>query len=245
MIKRFLLTLLFLTATLFAADARLDDYPKASDWEKAAEAGDADAMYNLAHTYQMQVKDFDKAIYWYKRAYEKEPKNDIANNLGYLYDDLGQYEKAVKYYKLAAENGHALSALNLGILCRDRLHDYDKAIEWYTKAYEMGDMGGANGLGYLYGKVLNDPKQSEIWLKKAAKGGDASALKNLAHLNHEQGDNITGAAYFIAMIDVRYPKAKVVQYLTTKWNLTQDQIKQAYDLQKTLDIPKHYTGGID
>jgi TPR repeat protein len=147
MIKRFLLTLLFLAATLFAADARLNDYPKASEWEQAAEAGDADAMYNLAHTYQMQVKDYDKAIYWYKRAYEKEPSNDIANNLGYLYDDLKKYDTAIKYYKLAAKNGYAQSALNLGVLYDEKLHDYSKAIEWYEQAYNAGNMGGRPILG--------------------------------------------------------------------------------------------------
>ena len=245
MIKRFLLTLLFLTATLFAADARLNDYPKASDWEQAAEAGDADAMYNLAHTYQTKVKDFNKAIYWYKRAYEEEPSNDIANNLGYLYDDLGQYDKAVKYYKWAAENGYAESALNLGILCKNRLRDYDKAIEWYKKAYEMGNMGGANNLGYYYKRIKKDMPKAKEWYEKAAKSGYADSINNLGSLYHDLGDNVHAAAYILAMANYGYSKEEVLDFLKNDWKLDRATLQKAYELQKTLDIPKHYTGGID
>jgi TPR repeat protein len=237
--------LLLATVTLHAIDARLNNNQTAIEWEKDALAGDADAMYNLARTYQTELKDYDKAIYWYEKAYDKEPSNDIANNLGYLYDDLGQYDKAIQYYKWATENGHALSALNLGILCKNRLQDYDKAIEWYKKAYNMGNMGGANGLGYLYKNIKNDLKKAEEWYNNAIKGGNTEALQNMAHLYYQQDDTIKGAAYFIATIDVRHSKSKVINYLKTKWHLTKDQIKQAYELQKTLDIPKHYTGGID
>ena len=109
----------------------------------------------------------------------------------------------------------------------------------------MGNMDGANGLGYLYKNAKNNAEKAEEWYVKAIQGGDTEALQNMAHLYHQQGDDVKGAAYFIATIDVRHSKSKVLQYLTTKWHLTQDQIKQAYELQKSLDIPNHYTGGID
>ena len=277
MFKRFLLTLLFLTATLFAADARLHDYPKATDWEIAAEAGDADAMYNLAHTYQMQVKDYDKAIYWYKMAYEKEPSNDIANNLGYIYDDLKQYDKAVIWYNKAAENNHVQAIYNMafmydkklnekekaikyykkayhlgdinapasiGIIYKDDYKNYEKAVEWYKKAYEMGNVEAANGLAYLCENTLHDDTCAEEWYLKAAKGNERKAIGNLAKFYQKKGDNVKAGAYAIALIDNGFTKEKIFGYLD-KWNLSKDQIKQAYDLQKTLDIPKHYTGGID
>jgi len=76
--------------------------------------------------------------------------------------------------------------------------------------------------------------------------GYADSIKNLArYYNLEKHDKVLGGAYFIALIDIKYPKQKVLTYLKTKWKLTDGELKKAYKLQQTLDIPKHYTGGID
>ena len=245
MLKNFLLAFLFLITTLFAADTRLESYPNAVLWEQEAINGDADAMYNLGHTYQTKVKDYDKAIFWYKKAYEKEPKNDIANNLGYLYDDFRKYDEAIAWYTKAASNGHALSAYNLGLLYDEKLHHYDDAIKWYKKAYELGDMGGANALGYLYKNNLGDTKQGIKWYSIAVKQGESEAIKNLGNVYHDLGDNIKAAAYIFAMANYGYSREEVLDFLKNDWNLDRETLQKAYELQKTLDIPKHYTGGID
>lgn len=83
------------------------------------------------------------------------------------------------------------------------------------------------------------------WYKKAAKGGYANAIKDLAHIAHENSNNIEAGAYFIALINVKYPKAKVLKFLKTKWNLTDEEIQKAYEYQLRLDIPKHYRGGVN
>ncbi len=277
MLKKALLTFLLLIATLFATDARLQNYPDAVQWEQAATQGDADAMYNLGYIYQTKIEDFDKAIYWYEKAYEKDRGSDAANNIGYLYKEQKKYNEAIQWYEKAIDKNHALSCYNLaylydeilkkpgqaisyyekayklgnksaplslGIIYKNNYQDYDKAIEWYEKAYTMGHMGGANGLGYLYEHNLNDDTNAEIWYKKAAAGNDTKALGNLAKFYKKKGDLIQAGAYALALIDNGFTKEKIFSYLK-QWNLSQDQIKQAYELQKTLDIPKHYTGGID
>jgi len=102
-------------------------------------------------------------------------------------------------------------------------------------------MAGAHGLALLYKNTLNKSDEAIKWYEKAAKGGYADSIKNLArYYKLEKNDNVLGGAYFLALIDLKYPRKKVLSYLKSKWNLTDEEIKKAYQLQKTLDIPKHY-----
>ena len=278
MSAKLLLSFLFAIATLYAADARLHDYPKATDWEIAAEAGDADAMYNLAVIYHKNVKDLEKAKYWYKMAYEKDKGSDAASNLGVIYSAQKQYDKAEEWYKLAIDAGDKDAAYNLaimydiklkqvekaipyyekayqlgdkeapislGLIYKKKYKDYNKATEWYKKAYNMGNMGGAHGLGYLCELTFQDSVCAKEWYGKAAKSGYADSINNLGILYHEQGDNVRAAAYYLAWIAYGEPKNDILNFLKNDWKLDRDTLQKAYELQKTLDIPKHYTGGID
>ena len=240
--KQLLLILLLTLTTLFAHDARLNSYPKALEWEKTANIN-ADSAYNLALIYHTRIKDNEKAIKFYKVSYKLQKSDDVANNLGALYEKTGKYDKAITWYKKASDNNHSKSMINLALLYK-KLHQYDDAVFYYKKAYEMGNIGGANGLGYLYETSLKDSKNAKLWYKKAAKKGYSKSYKNLALCNRDNGKKIEGAAWYIALIDLKYPKQKVLTYLKTKWRLTDEELKEAYRLQQTLDIPKHYTGGI-
>jgi len=248
MLKKLLLILVLLFSSLYAYDTRLDSYPEAREWLKDADTN-GESAYNIGILYHKHIKDNDKAIEWYKKAYSIGEKIDIiqsANNLGYIYDDLKEYTKAIQWYKVASDLEDSKSTYNLGLLYSKRLHQYSDAIFYYKKAYKMKNMGGAHSIAFLYQNTLNKPIEAIIWYKKAAKGGYADSIKNLArYYKFDKNDNVTGGAYFIALIDLKYPKQKVITYLKTKWNLTDEELKKAYKLQQTLDIPTHYTGGID
>jgi TPR repeat protein len=92
---------------------------------------------------------------------------------------------------------------------------------------------------------LNQPKKAIEWYEKVASLGHGNAIKNLGNLYHDQGNNIKGAAYIFAMVNYGYTKDEVLSFLKNDWKLDRDTLQKAYELQKTLDIPKHYTGGID
>ena len=169
---------------------------------------------------------------------------ETANNLASLYDDLKEYKKAEKWYKIGVNKNYLQSNFELGLLYK-KLHQYDDAIFYYRKAYKLGDLEVANSLGLLYEQNLKDDKNAELWYKKAASKGYAKSYKNLALFNRDNGGKIEGAAWYLALIDLKYPKKKVITYLKTKWKLTDEELKEAYKLQQTLDIPKHYTGGIN
>ncbi|MCD4652037.1 MAG: sel1 repeat family protein, partial [Candidatus Cloacimonetes bacterium] len=75
----------------------------AKSFEKAAEKGDAVAMFSLAVLYHIELKDFKKAEKHYLMAVEKEHAGAMFN-LAILYEiEFKNFEKAEKYYLLAVE----------------------------------------------------------------------------------------------------------------------------------------------
>ena len=250
MFKR-LIVILLLILTIAQAnekfDVRLDKYPEAKlDYVKATNDKDQSAAFDLALFYENKLKDNAKAIEWYKKSYDLG-SGSAAYNLGLLYDiKEKKYQDAIKWYKKAyLKENISGAALNLGVVYKSELKDYNKAIRWYTKAYNQGNMGGANGLGYIYDIILKDEKKGIFWYKKGAKGGNAGAINNLGKLYNEKGDKITSSAYVLAMINYGFTKKQVFTFLKNKRNIDTQTLKKAYKLQLTLDIPKHYTGGID
>jgi uncharacterized protein len=235
MIKNIFLALLLLTATLFAeTDLRLNHYPKALEWLQDADTN-GESAYNIGVIYHQKIKDNDKAIEWYEKAYDMDDvgaAGSAANNLGFLYDQTKQYKRSEKWYKKGIAKNSSNSSLGLGNLYK-KLHQYDDAIFYYKKAYKMENTSGANSLGLLYDEALNDVNTAEFWYKESAKKGYLKSYKNLALFYRDQDKKINGAAWYLALIDLKYPKQKVLSYLKTKWNLTDEEIQKAYQLQKT------------
>ncbi|WP_422079255.1 hypothetical protein [Sulfurimonas sp.] len=74
MIKYILLALLLININLNASDIRLERYANTKTWLQDADSN-ADSAYNLGHTYHKKIKDYDKALYWYKKAYKLDNKD--------------------------------------------------------------------------------------------------------------------------------------------------------------------------
>lgn len=243
MIKNICLILLLLTAALFAeTDRRLNHYPKALEWLQDADTN-GESAYNIGVLYHQEIKDNDKAIEWYKKAYHMNDTGSAqsaANNLGFIYSQTKKYKDAIKWYNVAIDMADNEAAQNLALLYSKKLHQYQDAIFYYKKSYSMGNIKGAHSLGYLYNEKLKQPKKAILWYKKAAKDGYADSIDNLSLYYLNKKDYITGTAYVIASIEYGYEKQETFEYLRNDWKIDEDTIKQAYQLQKTLDIPKHY-----
>jgi len=242
--KKIILLLLLIT-TLFGVqvdDIRLLRYPEAKEWLLNADK-DGEAAYNIGVLYHQVIKDDEKAIVWYKKAYDMDDEGAAESasvNIAAIYILLKEYAKAEKWYKKGILKGSSQAAFGLGLLYK-KLHQYNDAIFYYKKAYTMRNIDGAFGLGQLYIKLLNQPQKGVKWYMIAAKDGDRYAIKNLArYYKLDKNNNIKAGAYFLSLINNGYSKQKVLTYLKTKWKLTDEEIKKAYQLQKTLDIPKHY-----
>ena len=99
------------------------DYTKAREiWEPLAEAGNAEAQFNLGVLYENGrgvARDYSKARKWWEKA---AAAGDVKaqNNLGSLYENgLGveqDYAKAREFYEKAATAGDAKAQYGLGLL---------------------------------------------------------------------------------------------------------------------------------
>lgn len=113
---KILITLVFI---LFANTALADDQYIAK-LTKKAEAGDAEAQYNLGVMHgkgQGTPQNYKEAIKWYQLAADQELAV-AQHNLGNMhYKGQGtsqNYKKSLKWHQLAAEQGFAHAQYNLG-----------------------------------------------------------------------------------------------------------------------------------
>jgi len=161
---------------------------------KAAEAGNAAAMYDLGELYyygQGVPQDYARARAWYQKAAVAGSALAMAD-LGYLYEHgfgvAQDYAQACTWYQKAAVAGNTDAMYNLGVLYAEGLgvaQDYVWAHDWYQKAADAGNGDAMNNLGMLYANgwgVARDDAQAREWLQKAAGIGNASARDNLNRL---------------------------------------------------------------
>lgn len=128
-------------------------------YRKAAEAGNVDAMENLAY--------------------------ELSDN--YSWDKEKQAE-AVQWYQRAADQGNASAMVNLGWMYeygKGVSKSMDKAFEWYLKSAEAGNQVGQCNVAWCYeygnGTAKNREKAIE-WYKKSAEQGYERAQKALKRL---------------------------------------------------------------
>jgi TPR repeat protein len=128
------------------------------EYEKAANAGDVNAMNDAGKLYAAGVgaahgvaipKDYDKAREWFEKAVAKGSAAAM-NNLGMMYEDNSNGAKP----------------------------DYKKAEEWFEKAAAMGNRDAMCNLAELYTIpfYLPDPNKAKIWDAKCHGVDDSQAM---------------------------------------------------------------------
>ena len=136
-----------------------DDEEAVKWYRKAAEQGNADAMYKLG-----------KCFY---------------NGLGVEEDE----EEAVKWFRKAADQGNADAMHKLGfcyLFGRGVKYDKEEAVKWYRKAAEQGNADAMYDLGDCYNcgwGVEEDEEEAVKWYRKAAEHGNLLALIRIQSLN--------------------------------------------------------------
>ena len=141
--------------------------------QQRIEQGDAEAMYQLGRFYhigEVVEADYDKAMTLYHRA------NALgyplaANNIGALYDDMGEPEKSVEWFEQGIRQGDKRATINLG-----RFYLLGIGVEQDTfKGMQMLEKYDNDGLAsYLLAQVydgvigyevpINYPKALEYYL---------------------------------------------------------------------------------
>ena len=134
-----------------------------------ANAGDADAQYNLGVWYH-----FGKGV----------PQDDA---------------QAVSWFRKAAEQGDAGAQYNLGIAYRlgeGVPQDYAQAASWYLKSAEQGNPGAQFNLGLMYSNGQGVPQnyvEAHKWRNLAASRADAEDQKRYAGFRDALAKKMTPA----------------------------------------------------
>ena len=152
--------------------------------DTAANLGNVLAMYDLAlchlNGYGCRV-DTAAAIPWLEKAADNE-KIEAINELGDVYEAMGDFKNAVLYYEKGVTMGSLESYCNLGY-CYEQgqgvVLNSKKAFDLYMYAAEHGYPRGLTSVAncYLNGiSVEPDAAEALKWLTKAAEAGDLRAM---------------------------------------------------------------------
>ena len=186
------------------------DYKNAFKWfECSANAGDADAQYNLGILYENGEgveKNEKEAFKLYLKAAEQNDR-DAQYAVGRCYKDgIGTIKNrkfAKGWFKKAAEAGHIKAQADYAFyLHLDR--DYKQAFEYYNKSANAGNSYAQLRVGeyYIWGYrvVDKDYKKAIEWFEKSAEGGNTTALLNIGRCFQDGGygvvKDLNKAAYY-------------------------------------------------
>ncbi|MFG2394808.1 serine/threonine-protein kinase, partial [Streptomyces lavendulae] len=151
--------------------------------QRAAEAGDFDAMFSLARLLK-EADRIDEAETWYRKATDAGHISAM-NNLGVLLENTGRTNEAETWYRKATETGHTGAMTNLGLLLEDAGR-IDEAETWYRKATDAGHINAMNNLGVLL-EDAGRTNEAETWYRKATDTGHTDAMTNLGLLLENTG----------------------------------------------------------
>lgn len=207
-------------AGFFAAGMAAYQEKKFSDalaaWEKAAEAGHPDALFNLGVLYERgegTAKDNAKALAWFERAAAKQAKNaeaavrrvktNIPFERGYAAYEAKRFEEAAAAWKEAAELGSMGAMYNLGVIHEKGegvALNLPQAMTWFEKAAAGGHKDSEAAVARLkpklvawdiYSKGVAAEEETDFeaalpWFEQAAAAGNTSAMIALGRF-HEEG----------------------------------------------------------
>ena len=110
---------------------------------KRAEAGDADAQYNLGSCYENGngvTVDYKEALKWYRKCAEQDNANAQCT-IGFFYERgkgvTQDYKEALKWYRKSATQGNAVAQRCIGDCYFEGKGvplDGDEAVKWYKKS---------------------------------------------------------------------------------------------------------------
>ncbi|MEZ4490200.1 MAG: tetratricopeptide repeat protein [Cyanobacteriota/Melainabacteria group bacterium] len=206
-----LVILLCLTVAFF--------FPAINGWmvESRAYFGDTRAKFELAEYYYSGSagfdKDFDKALYWYRKAAEKKHEGALFA-LGKIFEEgiivVPDRRRAMSYYLQAANRGERRAQVKVGMMHLGRIknlgsgedkakalnqsdqENLDQALSWLGKAADRDDRAAMARLADLYLAGYGAPedrKKALPYLLRAAELGDSGAQLR-AGLFYLSGENL-------------------------------------------------------
>ena len=215
-----------------------------SNWNDAKH--DPIPATKIGYAYSEELKDYEKAIEWYKYSDSMIPLGENSYFACYAYQQLKQYDEAIKWCQNSIDLKWDKAYLLLGNAYEEK-KDFDTAIKYIEIAFEKKNPDAAINLGYLYSTKLNNYTEAEKWYKEAIKNNDYEAYKNIATLyNKKLNNDIKASAYAIAVINTEYTKSSVIKLLKDEWKIPNEIIRKGYELQlNSPDFPIKFEGDLD
>ena len=212
------------------------------------------------------IKKYEEALAIFEQAKSEKGSGIALNNIGLVYDNLGQYNKALDYYekslgiykKIDDVRNQGITLNNIGAVY-DNLGQYNKALEYYKKSLEIrkkiGDISGEgttlNNIGLVYNKLGQYSKALEYYeksleIKKRIDDvkGEGISLNNIGLVYDNLGQYNKALEYYEKSLEKRKKIGDISGEGTTLGNIgavydNLGQYNKALEYyEKSLDIRK-------
>ncbi|MBK1990798.1 tetratricopeptide repeat protein [Sphaerospermopsis aphanizomenoides BCCUSP55] len=163
------------------------------------------------------INKWEEALLLYRAVEDRRSEATTLNNIGLVYDSLGEKQKALEYYNQvlpldrAAEDkgGEATTLNNIGSVY-DSLGEKQKALEYYNQALPLRratedkrrEAITLNNIGHAYDSLGEKQKALEYYnqalpLRRATedKGGEATTLNNIGAVYNSLGEKQKALEY--------------------------------------------------
>lgn len=183
--------------------------------------------YNLLGTGSNQMKEYDKAIIYHKKALinlekvkqQRTYKEASLNNLGFVYQNKGEYKRAIKYFNQALENENLIGQ-NINLYARlidNRAYtrflsgDTTNVLQDYRKSLHIRD-----SLHYISGLITSKLHLAEWYVENndtvKAISSTEEAYKLAVDINNNR--NVLGALLLLSKIDIKNATNHLMKYAT-------------------------------
>ena len=168
-----------------------------SRWLELANAGNAEAQFQLAWSYDMGstvFQDRQQAAYWYYKAASQGHAN-ARFNLGVFYatgimDDTRNYSAALELFRQAAQQDYLPAQFQLGTMYRHGLgveQSDEQARHFYQQAADQGYLKAIMALGHMDATGAKpNPEAAFGWYHQAAQLGNRDAQYYIARTYQHQ-----------------------------------------------------------
>jgi CHAT domain-containing protein/Flp pilus assembly protein TadD len=171
-----------------------------------------------AESLRQAIEKWKQALPLWQQVGDKRGEATILNNIGLVYDSLGDKQQALKFYnqslplkrQVGDKGGEATTLNNIGSVYSD-LGDKQQALKFYNQSLplrrQVGDKAGEattlSNIGSVYNS-LGDKQQALKYYNQSLplsrqvgdKGGEATTLSNIGLVYSDLGDNQQALKYY-------------------------------------------------
>ena len=211
------------SAFLRLADNRSPTHSTQNQAQKTAAGrafGEAERLRNegSAESLSKAIKQYEEALALYKAASDRSSEALTLNNIGLVYDSLGETQRALDFFNqalpvlkvIADRSGEAAILGNIGLV-HSSLGEQQRALEFYNQALSIlravGDHSSEarilNNIGRVYDSLSNGQRALEyytqalaLWRTVGSVGGEASTLNNIGSAYDALGEREKALEYY-------------------------------------------------